>query len=280
MPRFRNPISVNQFDSIIKNPICPVVGEVEPLQLGLLLWLDTTVSSSLDASSDGDLVGSWTDRRGGGKTASQSTGSRKPLLKIGIQNGLPVVRTDGVDDQLDLGDDADFELDDFSIYMIVQRLSINTGDGLFCMQHQVQGAFDLAGILIDFLANNKLRFIIKKESTGFIQVVTVPTYAANQFFIISFIKSGTSHQLRVDGVEPSFTIGGASNVPAVVDYTTSTTKRTLLFESYGDGGGSPPIVVPHHGDMGELLVYDNGHSDSERDGVEQYLSNKRGISIP
>ncbi len=228
---------------------------------------------------DGDPISAWIDRRGGGKTAIQTTASRKPIYKTGIQNGLSVVRADGVDDQLGLGDDVDFENNDFSIYMVVQRLSVNTVVALFCMQHQVQDAFDLAGILIDFLANSTLRVLVNKTA-GFVQITTVSTYAANQFFIISMLKSGITHQLRVDGVEPAFTITGGSNVPAVVDYATVTTKRTLLFEAYADGGGTLPIIIPHHGDMGELLVYSGGHSDIDRNAVEKYLSDKWGISIP
>jgi hypothetical protein len=67
---------------------------------GLVEWHD---ASALTGLADGDPVASWTDRSTSGIPATQATSSKRPTYKTGIQNGLPVVRFDGVDDVLAAG---------------------------------------------------------------------------------------------------------------------------------------------------------------------------------
>lgn len=48
--------------------------------------------------SDGDPVTQWADLSGNARHASQATPSKKPILKTNVQNGLPGVLLDAVDD--------------------------------------------------------------------------------------------------------------------------------------------------------------------------------------
>lgn len=85
-------------------------GAFTPLSIpGLQLWLKadaglyqerTGVGATTPASSDSDPVGSWLDQSGQGFHCTASADSVRPTLKLAIQNGLPVVRFDGVDDLL------------------------------------------------------------------------------------------------------------------------------------------------------------------------------------
>lgn len=68
---------------------------------GLKIWLKADAGAG---SSDGDAVGTWTDQSGTSHSFTQATGGKKPTYKVNIRNGLPVVRFDGTDDQLDGGD--------------------------------------------------------------------------------------------------------------------------------------------------------------------------------
>ena len=52
--------------------------------------------------SDGDLVASWNDSSGSGKTATQGNGSLKPKFYNNIYNGKPCMRFDGGNDYLTL----------------------------------------------------------------------------------------------------------------------------------------------------------------------------------
>ena len=74
---------------------------------GLLVWLDSESSplyqnsnGTTAAAADGDPVGYWGDLSGNGNNLIQATAGRRPLLKTGIQNGLPSVLGDGTDDYL------------------------------------------------------------------------------------------------------------------------------------------------------------------------------------
>lgn len=66
-----------------------------PSQLaGLVAWYK---ADSLTAN-DGDLIATWADQSGNGNTLTQATDAAKPVYKVNVQNGQPVLRFDGVDD--------------------------------------------------------------------------------------------------------------------------------------------------------------------------------------
>jgi len=67
---------------------------------GLQFWLR---ADDL-ALSDGDPVGTWTDRGGGSHNFTQATSGAKPLYKTNIAGSMPGVLFDGTDDYLDGGD--------------------------------------------------------------------------------------------------------------------------------------------------------------------------------
>lgn len=71
----------------------------KPSQIpGLKLWLD---ASQIAGLNDGDAVATWSDLSGNALHFTQSTASKRPLYKTNVQNGLPGVLSDGVDDFLE-----------------------------------------------------------------------------------------------------------------------------------------------------------------------------------
>lgn len=84
-------------------------GKWDPSRIsGLQLWLDASDSTTLLQSSggsaaiaDGDPVGYWGDKSGNGRHALQTDGTKKPVLKLGLQNSKNVVNFDGVNDWAD-----------------------------------------------------------------------------------------------------------------------------------------------------------------------------------
>jgi hypothetical protein len=73
------------------------------------------------AGVDGSSVSSWVDRTGNGRTVTQATGGKQPILKLSIINGRSVVRFDGVNDALT---QASFSIvDPFAVFMVAQQRS-------------------------------------------------------------------------------------------------------------------------------------------------------------
>jgi len=68
---------------------------------GLIVWLAARMET---AFADNDDVGTWTDHSGLGHDATQATADNKPHYKTGIINGNAVLRFDGTNDTMTLGD--------------------------------------------------------------------------------------------------------------------------------------------------------------------------------
>lgn len=82
-----------------------------PLSFGptLAQWLQndaglyqerTGASATTLAAADADPVGSWLDQSGNGRHMTTTADSKRPVLKLNIQNGRSVIRFDGIDDFL------------------------------------------------------------------------------------------------------------------------------------------------------------------------------------
>src|SRR5690242_14389680 len=60
------------------------------------LWYD---ASALTGLNDGDAA-LFTDLSGNGRNTTQATTTKRPLFKLGVANGLPMLLFDGTDDSL------------------------------------------------------------------------------------------------------------------------------------------------------------------------------------
>lgn len=78
-----------------------VLGSTSGLPRPDRLWLRLE-ADRIAGLSDGDAAATWSDLSGRGNHATQGTGSKQPLYKVGIFNGRPGVPFDGVDDFLSL----------------------------------------------------------------------------------------------------------------------------------------------------------------------------------
>lgn len=76
----------------------------DPLSLSPDLWVSADFGTFQDSTlttpavADGDPVGGWQDRSAFLRNLQQTTAASRLTLKLAIQNGLPVIRNDGVDD--------------------------------------------------------------------------------------------------------------------------------------------------------------------------------------
>src|SRR5574343_1369214 len=106
MPAFGHP---SQFSFGSKDIGFPRGGGAAPFSPsdvpGLFQWL---VAADITGLNDGDAVATWEDSSGNNRDASQATGANRPTYKTNIVNSLPVVRFDGSDDYLEMGDFSSF----------------------------------------------------------------------------------------------------------------------------------------------------------------------------
>ena len=220
---------------------------------GLQLWLDANDTSTLfqdaaktTAAGNGDVVGAWADKSGQGNDATQATTSLKPILDTvtGI-NSLPVVRGDITDDIMTISVGP---LTDETIFVV--------------SKHAVNNA---AGNIITADANTRLLYsanvneiIYRYNSVNRTLLVGFTEINAN--IITSIHDAGTS-KLSVNG--GAFSSGAAAG--AAHTYIT-------LFALAGG-------INPLHGDIAELIAYNTALSAANTTLVENYLSNKYGITL-
>jgi hypothetical protein len=220
---------------------------------GLVLWLDASQISGL---SDGDSIAAWTDASGNNQNASQATGTKKPVYKIGVINGKPVVRFDGVDDFLENGTFA--------------ALNNSSAASLFIVKKHTSGAlirFPLFFVNLFYQFNlgggPKYWRTSATEDANATLDWTTWTYEAQLF---DGSQSGNANRLKIR----------SNGSPVSVSYT-GTIAATL-----GSGTGfyvstSDGTLYPWNGDIAEIIAYSTALSDGDLAQLERYLATKYGL---
>lgn len=209
---------------------------------GLKLWL---AADRITGLVDGDPVGTWSDLSGQGNHLTQATGSKKPTYKVGIQNGLPVARFDGVDDVLKA---TSFTLTQPHTVFAVLKIRAaalnaylwdgNTTDASSAYQ-------SVAGSLRMYAGSN-----------GPIQAL-----GTTNFHVLCAIYNNASSQLYLDGGTPATGTTGTNN-PA-----------GFTLGARGSGSGFSTI------DVAEVAVYSGALVSSDAARLASYASSKYGITI-
>lgn len=197
----------------------------------------------------GDLVEDWFGITSTSFDASQLTGSRQPLYTASAINSNPAIDFDGSGDLLNFGASIfDPSTTDFTIFAVVQynnNVATKT----------VISAIATGENLINTSTDTSWRTTIGAGSiiTAF---STSPTILTLRYL------SGTL-QLSANGVR-------VAQAKTPLSVTTD-----WLIGARSTGGNDPA-----DGFVGEILVYSDGKSDSDRDEIEEYCSDKWGIALP
>lgn len=201
--------------------------------------------SGTSTTTDGVAISQWNDSSVNVRHATQATGSLQPLYKAAIQNGLPVVRFDGVDDQLKTG-----------VFVLNQPAT-------FFVVGAYRGVFNAAkNILTDGLSAAFANVISRDSATlvGCFAGTTAQdvTTTPQSFHVYSVIFNGASSEIRADG--GTATVGNAGvNTAGGVSLGASAT-----------GGNTGDV------DLGEVLAYAAAVSTTDRQAIEGYLKTKWG----
>jgi len=203
----------------------------------LTLYTDSTLTTL--AVADGDPIGGWKDKSGNSRNALQTDGTKKPLLKLAIQNGRNVVRFDGVNDRLTLSATAQSQP---STVLVVAKIT---------------GSND---ILIACNPYSSPYYLIVKYNGYIIGPNGYDTYLSldSNFNQITSYYSTISNQVRLNGINGTAgtNFSGSSPIGEIGDNSTN---------------GAPAIA-----DISEIILYDSVLSNSNILLVEAYLKAKWG----
>jgi hypothetical protein len=219
-------------------------GVVDPASIaGLTAWYKADAGTS--TTTDGVGVSQWNDQSGNGFNAVQATGANQPLYKAAIQNGLPVLRFDAVND-----------------YMQAAGVNVAQPDTIFLVAKNTL----TGGTFSNAFDGNTTRQTIGRWSTdavavncGTTDVVTAQLWGSTLFHQLSLIANGASSLLWFDAT--SVTLGSNPGTANLNVLNIGTFNTSTSFWS---------------GDIAELLIYNSALSTPNRQAVEGYLRGKWG----
>ncbi len=191
--------------------------------------------------NDGDTVSSWTDASGNNNHATAATAANRPTFKKNIINGKPALRYDGNSDVL---------------------------------------------VLTTLLTTVRQAFIVMKWDNQVIDYVPVlggtTTYDFHGTPGSSFVVWGSFSSACVTGGTGwnNGTSVGATSIPkdrtAFQVIELQTTCNATVGNISNDRGSAARSI---HGDIAEVILYDNVISTTNRQKVERYLRDKYKLTI-
>ena len=235
---------------IICFPILINAQSFKPTDLpNLKVWLaaaDTTILQS------GGYVSQWTDKSGNSYNAVQLTQASKPIYVTNIINGKSILRFDGVDDYLDMGNL--FSINNNLTFFVVFNTQNNSLRQSIFSQNDAANAFQL-----ELGRNPKERMA---QISGSSDAVAIASGAVNnQFELFTYRRSGP-------GATHAFFWNGQS--------LTLTSNLTNNFSGNGvkNIGRRTPLSQQFKGDIAEIIIYGSTLSETDRTNVESYLWQK------
>lgn len=159
---------------------------------------------------------------------------------------------DGVDERVTIGDIAALELQTYTMSAWVKRGATGVRHAIFNLQDQFNGADGLAGWFFEFSANNTLTLFTATpaDSGSMNQISTTNTFTSTTtWYHIVLTKTGTTVRIYVDNV-----LDTTATLPnATIDYSTSTSKRTVIGAAWGSTSG---FLIPFNGNIDEVSLWD------------------------
>lgn len=228
---------------------------------GLQLWLDAASSplwqdaaGTVPAVADGDPVRRWDDLSGNGRHFVAPSDAARPTLKLAVQNGRPVLRGDGVDDQLACGSTAWADMPAQTVFAVLKPSNGGIAEA-YSARH---GSGDNNLSLPVYSGGGNGWFGAARQLAGGLYHwrYDCPPKTAGWVLLSASVAGTTAPTVRTQGVERAGSYPGAINVAA---------SAATLFR--GANGAMA-------GDLAAVLVYDSVLSPADN---EVYLNARWGI---
>ena len=227
----------------------------------LSLWLKADTLSL----NDGDPVSTWTDGSGNVNNATQ-TGSNRPLYKTGIQNSLPMLLFDGVNDFMAIASSATILTDaaDFICYMVV-KINNSAQNGSLIYHRR----FDNGRGWTNYIPGGQTLRMFTSTAGGSSTVNSTANVATGSAMYITtkyvYGNNVPNWKIRVNATEGE-SVNGDNNFNTALD---STDAMHI--------GGTSDISYYTAGYIGEILLYKGTHTAGNITSVEGYLASRWGL---
>jgi hypothetical protein len=214
---------------------------------GLSFWLKAPDTSTLWQEStfttpagNGDVVGGWQDKSGLSNNATQTVTADKPTRQDNSINGLPTVKFDGTDDDLDIS----VPLTNETIFVVCRNLvpaqtgTVIAQSGNFRMTYPTIGQ-------MQYVHNGTL--------------ISVSSFTSSDANIFCAIQDGTNMSLSANNGTPVT----SAVTPAAHTYTRLGSRGSQFL----------------NGDIAEIIIYNSALSAANVALVKNYLSGIYGIAL-
>ncbi len=248
-------ITATSGDGAASNTCSVLVKKAYYWPSSMVLHLDATHGTVLSGTS----VTNWNDLSSEGNNFSQGTTANQPILTSNILNGMPIIRFDGTDyltrggKLLNSSSATNEDLfasnsNSFTVFVVAKSTSINQTDVFISKSGNW---------------NTNSTYILGKSSTNFAQVLRGSTNASAGNTNFNLHVSGwdsSTHRYYLNGSE----VTGQNNVGSK-----TIQNQNILIGAANNGGNSQL-----NGDIAEIMVFNDYLSTSDRQIVENYLTEK------
>jgi hypothetical protein len=237
------------------------------LSLNPQLWLDAADLTTITESSGS--VTQWNDKSGNGFNVSQATGAAQPTTNSATRNGLNVLVFDG-GDVLNYSGTTGINVGSMSVYVVASQTTNVNFCGLVSVHASTGDDFNNTGSINLDTSNASFLFNINRGAAG--APTTTGSSAVN--------GSGATPFGQYTGI---FNPNG--NLTAYRDGVAGTGTANALSFTTANGGfliggrflsGAISASFRLDGQICEVIVYNQNHTDVQRRQVENYLKTKWG----
>lgn len=220
---------------------------------GLVVWL---AADEITGLSDGDPVATWSDLSGNGNDATEATNT--PTYQTNEINSLPIVRFDGINDEMHIADDATLDVSNITIFSVVK---LGSGGLAYICNKNYDGssvAYSLRG-QADAANGNFAFFNGSWHTSG----QTTAIQNDGLFHVVAGRYDGSTLEYLLDG-----------SVDASSSYSGSlpTTNTQPLYLGMYKNDNAPCLM-----DMAEILVYNSALGTTDFNNVQAYLDAKYAL---
>lgn len=215
---------------------------------GLALW---HAPHKIPGLSDGAAIASLTDFGPNANHNVQATGSKQPVFRAAIQNGLGVARYDGIDDVGQSTALVNVMAGDYSLYVVMSETNGQVG---FSFSPAVSSTNEI----FEDGANNSIYGFQGVYSTQ------IPWDCSGVFRVLSLLKTGTNATGRVNGAQSG----------------TSSDWKSFASEYLFIGYRARSNANYQAQDIAEFILYNRLHDAATAARVERYLGRKWGLPVP